>query len=120
MTKSRKERLKDAKIFFNDKKDLSLIELRNIYKKRYHVDNICSYRELALLGISEAKIKIDNIERTKEARKQKKLNEKLKEQEEDEELIQELEFLYSELIKCDINYLEETIECKECDDDLPF
>ena len=56
MTNARKERLKGEKYTVMTKK-LSLIELRNIYKKRYNVNNICAYRELALLEIKEVTIK---------------------------------------------------------------
>lgn len=119
MTIAKKERLNDAKIFINDKRTLPLIELRNLYKNRYHVDNICAYRELALLGIEEAKEKINNINQNREARKQQKLNEKLKEKKEEDLLIQELEALEATISNSNKYNSESSIDDK-IDGDLPF
>ncbi len=142
---NRQNRINDARGWILTlNKDLSFVELRNLYKKRYGVSNICVYRDLAHLGYKEAKLKVfnykENQKRKKQKREERKAQENLVEDDEfvfyeefllqgeihynhndeDEELLEE-DFRYFD----DINYEEEfddqddkqiNVNC----DDLPF
>lgn len=80
MSESRKERLKISKLWLKTlDKDLDLIEIRNLYKEKFNVDNICAYKELAILGNKDALKKVNT-------RKENLNCKKLKRQKEKEEL----------------------------------
>lgn len=80
MSESRKERLKIAKLWLRTlDKDLNLIEIRNLYKEKFNVDNICAYKELAILGNKDVLKKVNT-------RKENLNCKKLKKQKENEEL----------------------------------
>ena len=76
MSESRKERLKIAKLWLKTlDKDLNLIEIRNLYKEKFNVDNICAYKELAILGNKDALKKVNTRKENLNCKKIKKQKE---------------------------------------------
>lgn len=99
---NRQNRINDARewiLTLNN--NLSFIELRNMYKKRYGVSNICVYRDLARLGYKEAKLKAFNYKENQKRKKQKREERKAQ-----ENLVEDDEFAFYEefLLKGETHY----------------
>lgn len=108
INKARRQRIAEAKEWLKQiDTNISIIELRNLYKKKFNVNNICIYRDLACLGFKEAKIKVKNYEE-----KIKRKNNNLK--------VSILEFNLYENTLAEYIDSKENVDTLMFDDDLPF
>lgn len=80
MTKARRERLKEAKKWYEDQNFTEDSHIVKAYRKRFNVDNTCAKRELCMLGVlspqkqaayeEQLKAKVEKRKRKREAKKQ--------------------------------------------------
>lgn len=111
MTKGRRIRISEAKEWLKGiDENISFVELKRLYKKKFKIDNACIYRDLACLGYEEAIVKVKNIDESNKRKALKRKNNIVSDS--------SFEFDLYELNMLTVD--EEAIDYPISDDELPF
>lgn len=116
ITKARRKRLTEPKVWLKDYQDIPFYELKTLYRRKYNLNNVGAYRDLACLGYQDAITKVENINKSNEEGKLKKLKMK---QESDMEIWEEYDGPPFEPYYINYSNNDED-DFSEVDDDLPF